>query len=187
MRKLIVMLFALFGAMGVLAQDSPEARQRVAEIRQLYKDAWAAVAYYDTLAMDGLPSSRMVVENDYMASGAGPHHDTVTYFYSVDYDEEKDGDYAEIYLITRKYNIGGFQYYEEYLYDSKGKPCFLYWRCSEGVEARYYWDEKGRLVHSVTKGGELPPVAFYLKYAGDLKTAFNTLMNLNSEQYYQGD
>ena len=182
MRKLMLLIVVLVCGLCAQAQNSPSAKERVAEIRQLYKDAWGAVAYYDTLAMDGLPSSRMVVENDYMAAGAGPRHETTTYFFSIDYDEEIDGEYAEIYLITRKYNIDAFQYYEDYLYDQKGKPCFLYWRCSDEAEARYYWDEKGKLVHSVTKGEDLPTVDNCMRYANGLKVAFNLLMNQETKQ-----
>ena len=185
MKMFFVLITCLVGALGMQAQTTPEAKARVNEIRQLYKDAWGAVAYYDTLAMDGLPSSRMVVESDYMVSGAGPRHDTVTYYLSGDFDEEKGYEYFETYFITRKYNISDLEYYEEYLFDSKRNPCFVYWRCSDGLEARFYWDEKGKLIHTITKGEEVPEAEFYLRYANKLKDAFNTLINEETEQYYK--
>ena len=185
MRKLMLLIVVLVCGLCTQAQNSPAAKERVAEIRQMYKDAWGAVAYYDTLAMDGLPSSRMVVESDYMVSGAGPRHDTVTYYLSGDFDEEKGYEYFETYFITRKYNISDLEYYEEYLFDSKRNPCFVYWRCSDGLEARFYWDEKGKLIHTITKGEEVPEAEFYLRYANKLKDAFNTLINEETEQYYK--
>lgn len=187
MRKLIILITALAWATGMEAQKTAEAKARVDEIRQLYKEAWEAVAYYDTLAMDGLPKSRMVVESDYMASGSGPRHEIITYFFSVDFDEERYAEYAEPYLVTRKYNIDDSQYYEEYLYDRKGKPCFVYWRNSDGDEARYYWSEKGELVNSITGDKEVPSTDYYLYRAGKLKMAFDAMMNVDMEYFFQKD
>ena len=181
MRKLFVLMTALVWALSLQAQQSAEDKARVAEIRQLYKEAWESVAYYDTLAMDGLPHSRMVVESEYMAAGSGPRHETLTYFFSVDFDEEKGPNYAEPYLVTRKYNIDTFQYYEEYLFDRKRNPCFEYFRCSDGIEARYYWDEKGRLVNSSFEGEEMSDADTCLRYARGLKKAFDALMNYDAE------
>ena len=176
MKKMFVVVMCLVFALGMLAQTDPKAKARVAEIRKLYKEAHDAMAYHDSLAMDGLPHDKIVVDGNYMVSGAGPRHEVITFHLSGDFDEERGSDWYDVYFVTRTYNVGAHQFYEEYLYDNNGAPCFCYLHGTDDADARFYWDGD-RLIHQDVKGEYVPHIDSITRYANGLKTVFDTLTN----------
>ena len=83
-------------------------------------------------------------------------------------------DYHKLYFITRKYNVGAREYYEEFLFN-EGSLVF-YFNKQEANETRYYWGRDGFL-HEVVKGEPVMDWVFASRLANDLKDAFDKLMN----------
>ena len=121
----------------------------------------------------GVPAETIVTSN-YMAPGAGPVKDVTHYYYSGDFDENLGNVYYTPYFISRKYNVGARDFYEEFLFD-KGDLVF-YFSKSENDEIRYYWGPDG-FFHEVIKGKKTMDEVFANRLAHDLKDAFDKLMN----------
>ena len=109
-----------------------------------------------------------------MAAGAGPIKDVTHYFYSGDFDEDLGNQYYTPYFITRKYNVGVREYYEEFLFE-KGSLVF-YFNKSQNDETRYYWGPGG-FFHQDIKGQKMMDEVFAARLANDLMEAFHRLMN----------
>lgn len=173
----LVTLFVIPAA----AQSTPEAKARVAEIRKLYTDAKESIAFRKEAE---LPPDEMVINNSYMAAGAGPIKEVYHYYYSGDFNEEFGGDYYKVYFITHSHNVGAMDFYEEALYDNDGTLAFYYEHSPEG-EFRYYFD-KGKVIHEISTGKDPrkeydEELLWLQRYCADLSNAFNSLMNRNYE------
>ncbi len=180
MRKWIATLSFLCCVLTLSAQSSPAAKNRVAEIKEMYSQVAESKKYRKETE---LPPDEMVIKNDYMAAGAGPIHEEYHYFYSGDFDEDAGADLYEVFFITYKYNVGSLNYYEELLFDDDGTLAFFFQK-QDSNETRYYFD-KGKLVHSLVKGEECSWRAIddelltLHRYASDMVTSFGLLMNRN--------
>ena len=159
-----MLLFFLVGTL--LAQNV-----QVAQIRKLYAQAKETMAQKKKAE---LPPDETVVTSNYMAAGAGPIKDVTHYFYSGDFDENLGNQYYTPYFITRKYNVGAREYYEEFLFD-KGSLVF-YFNKSQNDETRYYWGSGG-FFHQDVKGQKMMDEVFATRLAHDLMEAFHRLMN----------
>lgn len=159
-----MLLFFLVGTL--LAQNV-----QVAQIRKLYAQAKETMAQKKKAE---LPPDETVVTSNYMAAGAGPIKDVTHYFYSGDFDENLGNQYYTPYFITRKYNVGAREYYEEFLFD-KGSLVF-YFNKSQNDETRYYWGSGG-FFHQDVKGQKMMDEVFATRLANDLMEAFHRLMN----------
>ena len=73
--------------------------------------------YYDLQVLQNLP-------------GTGPHKENIRMFYGEEEqkDEEEYNPYPPHFLrfATAKYNFAAREFYEEYLYDDKGRVLFIY-------------------------------------------------------------
>ena len=73
--------------------------------------------YYDLQVLQNLP-------------GTGPHKENIRMFYGEEEqdDEEEYNPYPPHFLrfATAKYNFAAREFYEEYLYDAKGRVLFIY-------------------------------------------------------------
>ena len=121
-----------------------------------------------------LPPNETVVTSNYMAPGGGPTKDVTHYYYNGEFDENLGNVFYTPCFITRKYNVGARNYYEEFLFD-KGSLVFFFCK-SQNDETRYYWGANGFL-HEVIKGQRQMDEVFAARLAGDLKAAFDKLMN----------
>ncbi len=166
MRKVLFFLTLL-----LLPVSSPAQEAQVAKIRQLYADAKTAI---ENRKKAEIPLNETVVTSDYMAPGAGPIKDVTHYFYSGGYDEVVDRVDYKPYFITRRYNAGAREYYEELLFDN-GSLVFCFIKC-QNDEARYYWGSGG-FFHEVVKGEKQLDEIYASRLADDLKEAFDKLMN----------
>ena len=167
MKKLVlstVLCLCAFG--GVQAQNA-----QVAKIRQMYADAKEVMAKKKKAE---LPPDETVVTSNYMAPGAGPIKDVTHYFYSGEFDENLGNVFYTPYFITRSYNVGTREFYEEFLFD-KGSLVF-YFSKSQNDETRYYWGSGG-FFHEVIKGQKQMDEVFASRLAHDLVEGFNRLMN----------
>ena len=156
----------LLGTVQAQAQN-----EQLAKIRKMYAEAKESVEHRKKAE---LPSNETVVTSDYMAPGAGPIKDVTHYFYDCDYDEEVSTYIYTPNFITRKHNVGAMDYYEEFLFD-KGSLVFYFCK-NEGNETRYYWGANG-FFHEMVKGERTMDDAFAARLAGDLKAAFDKMMN----------
>ena len=166
MRKVLFVL-ALF----LLPVVSSAQEGQLAQIRKLYASAKQAI---EDRKKAEIPLNETVVTSNYMAPGAGPIKDVTHYFYSGEFDENLGNVYYTPYFITRKYNVGAREYYEEMLFD-KGSLVF-YFSKSQNDETRYYWGTGG-FFHEVVKGQKLMDEVFAARLSNDLKDAFDKLMN----------
>ena len=168
------MLFGFCYMLTAGAQTSPAAKARVAEIRKLYAQAKEVIAYKKEAE---LPPDEMVITNDYMAAGTGPIKETYRFYYSGGFNEDVGRDTYEPYFITRKYNVGAREFYEEILYDNQGIMVFVFKKSGDS-EMRYYFD-KGALLHPIVKGEKTweDDPNFLQRYASELVQSFNLLMN----------
>lgn len=165
MRKIAFLLTLAF-ALTTQAQDA-----QIANIRKLYAEVKENMDYRKAAE---IPPNETVVTSNYMAPGAGPIKDITHYFYDCDYDEEIATYIYTPTFITRKHNVGAIEYYEELLFDN-GSLVFYF--CKQGAnETRYYWGPNGFL-HEVIKGEREMDEVFASRLAGDLKSAFDKLMN----------
>ena len=162
--SIVMLLFFLVGTL--LAQNV-----QVAQIRKLYAQAKETMAQKKKAE---LPPDETVVTSNYMAAGAGPIKDVTHYFYSGNFDENLGNQYYTPYFITRKYNVGAREYYEEFLFD-KGSLVF-YFNKSQNDETRYYWGSGG-FFHQDVKGQKMMDEVFATRLANDLMEAFHRLMN----------
>lgn len=158
------LLIALF--MTMQAQNA-----QLADIRKKYAEAKEIM---DNKKKAELPPDETVVTSNYMAPGAGPIKDVTHYYYSGEFDENLGNVYYTPYFITRKYNVGAREYYEEFLFD-KGNLVF-YFNKSQNDETRYYWGQNG-FFHEMIKGQKQMDEVFASRLANDLTEAFHRLMN----------
>lgn len=166
MKKLFFMVTVLMACTMVQAQDT-----QVANIRKMYAEAKEVMANKKKAE---LPLDETVVTSNYMAPGAGPIKDVTHYYYSGELDENLGNVYYTPYFITRKYNVGAREYYEEFLFDKGG--LVFYFNKSQNDETRYYWGPNG-FFHEVVKGQKMMDEVFAARLANDLTEAFHKLMN----------
>ena len=180
MRHFFSILLFVGCVLTTQAQNSTAAKNRVAEIKNMYSEVKKMKEYRKEAE---LPPDEMVITNEYMAAGAGPIKEVYHYYYSGDFNEDLGADFYELHFVTRSYNVGAINHYEEYLYDKKGLLAF-YFEKIESNETRYYFDN-GKLIHSIIKGEESQwreidsDLLMLHRYAADTQNAFNLLMNRN--------
>jgi len=167
MKKIVLSIIVCLCALGsVQAQNA-----QVANIRKMYAEAKEIIANKKKAEV---PPDETVVTSNYMAPGAGPIKDVTHYFYSGEYDENLRNVYYTPYFITRSYNVGARDFYEEFLFD-KGSLVF-YFSKSQNDETRYYFGAGG-FFHEVIKGEKQMDEVFASRLANDLVEAFHRLMN----------
>lgn len=168
MKKFVLSMVLCLCALGsVQAQNA-----QVANIRKMYAEAKQRMA--DKKKAE-VPPDETVVTSNYMAPGAGPIKDVTHYYYSGEFDENLGNVYYTPYFMTRSYNVGVRNYYEEFLYDKEGSLVFYFCK-SQNDETRYYWGAGG-FFHEDIKGQKQMDEVFAARLANDLKEAFHRLMN----------
>ena len=135
------------------AQNSPQAKASVAKIREMYSSAKNAI---------------------------GPINDVTHYYFEGDFDEELSFDLYKPYFVSRKFNVGAMEYYQEYLFDDNFQLVFFYEKLNSepACEVRYYY-EKNALVHKIVQGEQTTDEMFALRLANDLIEVFNKMQNRN--------
>jgi hypothetical protein len=160
------MMYCLSFCVCVQAQNA-----QVTNIRKMYAEAKQRMA--DKKKAE-VPLDETVVTSNYMAPGAGPVKDVTHYYYSGEFDENLGNVYYTPYFMTRSYNVGARNYYEEFLFD-KGSLVFYFCK-SQNDETRYYWGSGG-FFHEDIKGQKQMDEVFASRLANDLTEAFHRLMN----------
>ena len=163
---LLLMVLCLCALSSVQAQNA-----QVAQIRKQYAEAKEIIANKKKAEV---PADETVVTSNYMAPGAGPIKDVTHYYYSGEFDEDLGNVYYTPYFMTRSYNVGARNYYEEFLFN-KGSLVFYFCK-SQNDETRYYWGAGG-FFHEDIKGQKQMDEVFASRLAHDLVEAFNRLMN----------
>ena len=163
---LSLIMYCLSFCVCVQAQNA-----QVTNIRKMYAEAKQRMA--DKKKAE-VPLDETVVTSNYMAPGAGPVKDVTHYYYSGEFDENLGNVYYTPYFMTRSYNVGARNYYEEFLFD-KGSLVFYFCK-SQNDETRYYWGSGG-FFHEDIKGQKQMDEVFASRLANDLTEAFHRLMN----------
>ena len=167
-----IILACLLTVICAQAAQSQQDKDVVADIRKKYAQAKERQEYKKKAE---LPPDETVVTSSYMAAGAGPVNDVTHYYFSGDFDEELGREDYKVYFITRKYNVGARDYYQEFLFDDDGSLVF-YFEKSGTDETRYYWSKDG-LAKDDVKGERLTEEVFACRLSYELTNAFNLLMN----------
>ena len=183
LRGLGFVLLLLLG-LPLQAQNSAVAKKRVAEIRKMYADAHAAMAYADSMHADGLPREDMLVTTDIMFPGAGPTKSVIHYFYSMEWKDDMSYYEYTPYFVTRKFNIAAQEFYQEYLYDDHGELVFFYEKRTFDTvvnEARYYFGtaEQGGVdgvVHQIVKDEVITDTKYAQELGKRLMDAFKLML-----------
>lgn len=125
MKKTVISI--LFCAAFVM---SAQAQKRTVEsIRQTYAEVheWISHMMPNEEGETGMPPEYFELNVMQNLPGTGPHHEVIRMFYGE--EETEDGViYPPHYLrfVTAKYNFAAREFYEEYLYDDKGRVMFIY-------------------------------------------------------------
>ncbi len=141
MKKAITMFLFLGLVQTALAQNT------IASIRKAYQDQKEVIAQMsDNFPSEGIPPEYYhlhVVQN---LPGTGGHHENVRFYYG-EVETEEGEIYPPHYLsfVSSKYNFAAREFYEEYLYDNKGRVQFIYARTPDVEftkmhEFRLYFD-----------------------------------------------
>ena len=183
-RKALLLLFAaatMMAPAGMQAQQPRKGADRVAEIRRLYAEAkeLAAGEHIEENA-----NYKMTITSDRVIPALGSINERLHFFFGL--DDEKFAEDLSLeyhpYFITRSYQYGPRQYYEEYLFDRKTGRLVFFFRTNdtyEGdkAETRYYWGEDGqKVVHQTTKGDDPASEGEATMQANRLLQAFQLLV-----------
>lgn len=142
MKRVLLMSIVLMGCLQVaLAQHT------IASIRKTYQEVKAGIAEMsDEFPVEGYPPVYYHLHVAENLPGTGPHHENIRMYYNEVYTEE-EMIYPPHYLrfVTSKYNFAAREFYEEYLYDEKGRVMFIYVRTPDVDfpkmhEFRLYYD-----------------------------------------------
>lgn len=183
-KRSLLLAVALTLSCTALAQTSPKAKARVAEIRKLYAETKERMAYND---QEDYPAvSGMETTYYYMAPGAGPIKHYVKYYVETEETDHEGGLRFTPYFFSDSYNSGARRIYEEYMLDDKtGTLLFAYAYEENGDntknEGRYYYYKDGTLAHKEehvnTEWGTFISDKYVKTRAANLKKAFHHTMN----------
>ena len=152
LRSVAALLFYFVSMVSLQAQSDSKQAQ-LAQIRKMYAEAKAQAA-------NSNQSNETVV--------------TSNYSYHGEYDEHLGSTFFTPYLIIRKHNAAAEEYYEEFLFD---KGALVFYFSKQGAnETRYFWGTNSLLTELI-KGERQMDEVFAARLAGDLKEAFNKLLN----------
>lgn len=180
MKKIISTLFlcaAIVIAVG--------AQNTVKSIRAEYNDVheWIGHMMPDSDGVTGMPPEYYdlhVVQN---LPGTGGHHEYIRMYFEEDETAADSIIYPPHILrfVTSRYNFAASEFYEEYLYDKKGQPMFIYAITPYAVEdehipyeLRMYFDGP-KLIHFSAK-----------KAVGVELFGYETLQGITYEEKYSG-
>lgn len=178
--RFLLMVIALCACTMLQAQTDVVAKQQVEKIRKQYGEAKQMAAHSEKTGQDYYNDLEVKIRR--MVAGTGMRYETIRYFFGNDFDEESELYIADVYFITRQYNVAARKYYEEYLFDPQsGQLIFAFLQESDTPagqknETRYYWGAEG-LVHQIVKGTPLMDDVFTQRTASDLVAAFNLIEN----------
>lgn len=136
------------------------AQNTIESIRQAYAGVheWILHMMPDEEGETGMPPEYYELNVMQNLPGTGPHREVIRMFYGE--EETEDGViYPPHYLrfATAKYNFAAREFYEEYLYDEKGRVMFIYAITPDAdpnmtpCELRMWFDGKRLLRFSVKK------------------------------------
>ena len=181
MKQTLFFLITFFGVcLTAGAQQTSDAKERVAQIRKIYTQAKQEVAKADQLAKQGKGANRTVVNSSYKL-GKSPGSNVVTYYFKDVEDEHLGRYFYHPYFITNNFNTPGNKYYQEFLFDSEENLIFYYEK-NEGQETRLYFDNDGEsddggLIYEINTSSRTMEPPFAIRVAGELMHAFHLLMN----------
>lgn len=179
MRKAaITILLLAIGLLQAMAQHT------VASIRETYQAVHETISMMsDSFPSEGIPMERYHLDVRQNLPATGLHHESIYMYYGElrDYNEEEEPRIYDRHFLrfaTTSYNFAAHQYYEEFLYDEKGKTLFAYFRATDVdvgkyIEYRIYLDGERLLKLNVKATddmhhdfGGIPATAFRQVYDG---------------------
>lgn len=174
-KLLLVLLVFLTAALSCSAQKAvDDIRKRYGEIKRMISLMGEGPNWQDN-AIDadspgGWPPEYFHVKIVQNLPGTGYHEENVRMYY------EEDGKEDEIYpplilaFASSKYNFAAREFYEEYLYDTKGKLIFIYAQSPDVdfgkiYELRFYLSG-GKVINTIVKKRDFNEELFQEVYSG---------------------
>ncbi|MBR1463841.1 MAG: hypothetical protein IJ604_10795 [Prevotella sp.] len=172
MKKLIL---AIVLALPLMAEAQ---NAQVTLIRKQYAEAKQQVALIEK-GTSSMGFGHTVVTSNYTMPGSGPVKETIHYYYRGKTDDRTEEFYLFPFLVTRNYNIGADDHYEEYLYNECGDGIAFFFQKNAYGETRYYWNTCAdkNFFHEDIKGNRGLDEVFAARQAADFRAAFDKLMN----------
>lgn len=148
---------SVFSLLALLALALPAAAQNTVEsIRREYAEVQEHIRrMMDPEVMEPREYYNLHVEQNLPATG--PHDVNIYMYYTEKPGQAEDVIYPEhrLQFATKKYNYAARQYYEEFLFDDKGQPMFIYSRYISNDVAHLYelrlWLDGQRLLRVMVK------------------------------------
>lgn len=123
MKKILALTLALLLAVPSFCQSS----QATQKIKEMYAQARELVQQQATAKEDCIPENNTEIVMKRCLPGTGEQTMVMKFFYNNNDSEDsfEKGRFFTPVFVTVKYNIAAVKFYEEYLFDEKGKPAFL--------------------------------------------------------------
>jgi hypothetical protein len=153
-KQVLIILVLLVGfAMPALAQKQVEARMQLA--RDRYSAGLENIAINKQYEADEIPAvGYTTVVRKQNWAGSGQMIEKLEFYYNeIEEDMEPYPVGYELVIVRRTYNISAREYFEEYVYDKKGKPLFWFATYDDNgkVELRGYFGENGDMIRAICK------------------------------------
>ncbi len=150
---LIIMVLLVGFAMPAVAQKQVEARMQMA--RDRYATGLENIAINKQYEADEIPAvGYTTVVRKQNWAGSGQMIEKLEFYYNeIEEDMEPYPVGYELVIVRRTYNISDSEYFEEYVYDEKGKPLFWFATYNDKgkVELRGYFGENGDMIRAICK------------------------------------
>ena len=156
MKRILSLTFVLILGIGMAIAAGNN--KQIERILAIYNDVHNHIAMAEE---EPMMTNQMTIDINQMYPGSGPHKEHITFYFScLDFDEEdqcEDGSInwqSDLEFVTQSFNIGGHEFYCEYLYDPEtGDPLFALFNYDDDEtgqkqSVRYYFD-KGKLLQTI--------------------------------------
>lgn len=160
---LLLIIVSLFCSLS-FAQQSKADKERMSQIRAAYAEAVenARRTCMSDEETDYVPKNYIKTTILHNVAGTGPSTETIEFFFEDDFNEDSGWYDSHLQFVrrTKIYTIAELKEYEEFLYDSDGKPMFYFTSFPDEIddkdmliEIRSYYEE-GMIFNIIFKSGE---------------------------------
>ena len=154
--KFVVILVMMLGVCPFLQAQDKIVDERVKLARQIYPERLEQIKTIRQYEADEIPAiNYLTAVRKQNWAGSGMSTDKMEFYYH-EIDDEYDLPLGyTLAMVRRTYNVGGRNFFEEFVYDDDGNP--LFWFCRydsfEGpkAELRGYFDADGTLLRTLDK------------------------------------
>lgn len=164
MKKILLVVIISFVSTLSFAQQNKSDKERMVQIRTAYAAAVenARITCLPEDQSDYVPKNYVKTTILHNMAGTGQGTETLEFFFDDDFDENEGRYVSNLRFVRRTiiYTIAELKEYEEYLFDTDGKPMFYFSSSHEYVDDKdllvklrsYY--RNGEIFNMIFKSGE---------------------------------